>query len=523
MPQTLLGHAVQFASMNIVLQIAFRISTFILNAVLLRYVSRDVLGIVNVRLTLLYSTVLFLSHEAFRKSCLNPDTLKLWKNNKNLLWLSFPGAILCSFAFGSVWVFLLSVPPKEITSNYSIGVVLTCICCCVEKLAEPMYIAGQALRLVKTKVVIEGLVQVVKVSIFAGLTIFCSASVDPVLGFCFAQLAASSVYFLAYCVVFTRDHRITEGRILGFGDFIPDSSIIHAWKQPNASLTWSFFKQGFMKQLLTEGERYVMTFIPVLSFADQGVFDIVNNLGSLAARFIFLPIEEASHFYFAQSVRRGNESSQVLGKLIRSMMLIGLTIFAFAIPFAEPFLFLYGGAALANSEAPKLLVAHAFYVVFLAINGVTECYSFVCMTKEQLERYNVKLLWISGAFLLASYLLTSWLGSVGFIFANCCNMALRILNSVEVIKKQKLKDNPLDELKPRTVTVALLTIGSFLAYCSKVYIFPRSILIHLLIGASVFLWCIASMGLTTEKDLMLSALGYFFRRHLSGHETKKMQ
>jgi oligosaccharide translocation protein RFT1 len=68
------------------------------------------------------------------------------------------------------------------------------------------------------------------------------------------------------------------------------------------------------------------------------------------------------------------------------MTLLGLVIFFFAVPYAEPFIYLYGGPSLAATEAPKLLTAHAFYVVFLAVNGVTECYSFACMTKDQLER-----------------------------------------------------------------------------------------------------------------------------------------
>ena len=36
-----------------------------------------------------------------------------------------------------------------------------------------------------------------------------------------------------------------------------------------ASLSWTFVKQTVVKQLLTEGERYVMTFFDALSFADQ--------------------------------------------------------------------------------------------------------------------------------------------------------------------------------------------------------------------------------------------------------------
>lgn len=50
-------------------------------------------------------------------------------------------------------------------------------------------------------------------------------------------------------------------------------------------LTISFLKQSVIKQVLTEGERYVMTISPVLTFSQQSIYDIVNNLGSLAARY----------------------------------------------------------------------------------------------------------------------------------------------------------------------------------------------------------------------------------------------
>lgn len=59
-----------------------------------------------------------------------------------------------------------------------------------------------------------------------------------------------------------------------------------------------------MKQLLTDGERYVMTFFNTLKFDQQGVYDIVNNLGSLAARFLFKPVESAAYFYFSQLIQR---------------------------------------------------------------------------------------------------------------------------------------------------------------------------------------------------------------------------
>ena len=71
------------------------------------------------------------------------------------------------------------------------------------------------------------------------------------------------------------------------------------------ALTWSFFKQGLLKQLLTEGERYLMTAFHLLDFSEQGLYDVVANLGSLAARFLFQPVEENAYVYFSRTVERG--------------------------------------------------------------------------------------------------------------------------------------------------------------------------------------------------------------------------
>lgn len=53
-----------------------------------------------------------------------------------------------------------------------------------------------------------------------------------------------------------------------------------------------------------------MTVFSILSFADQGVFDVVSNLGSLVARFLFRPIEDSSYLLFSQSITRGTSATQ---------------------------------------------------------------------------------------------------------------------------------------------------------------------------------------------------------------------
>lgn len=47
-----------------------------------------------------------------------------------------------------------------------------------------------------------------------------------------------------------------------------------------------------------------MTLFSVLTFHEQGMYDVVNNIGSLAARFLFRPVEESSYFYFSQLIHR---------------------------------------------------------------------------------------------------------------------------------------------------------------------------------------------------------------------------
>ena len=65
------------------------------------------------------------------------------------------------------------------------------------------------------------------------------------------------------------------------------------------------------------------------------------------------------------------------------------------------------------------------YVLIIAINGTTECFMFAAMSKEEVDRYNYKMMLFSIVFLIASWYFTIF-GSVGFVIANCLNMLLRI-------------------------------------------------------------------------------------------------
>lgn len=120
----------------------------------------------------------------------------------------------------------------------------------------------------------------------------------------------------------------------------------------------------------------MMTVFSVLTFAEQGVYDIVNNLGSMAARFIFLPIEESSYFYFAQKLSRNKplkehtssdikQISDVLCKLLRALILIGSIIVTFGLSYSHLLLRIYGGSTLTDGPGPLLIKAHSFAVCLM--------------------------------------------------------------------------------------------------------------------------------------------------------------
>lgn len=73
----------------VLFQIMFRCITFILNAFIIRHVGQDVLGIMNVRLLLLESTILFLSKEPLLKACLTDTKSHNWAQVINQIWLSW--------------------------------------------------------------------------------------------------------------------------------------------------------------------------------------------------------------------------------------------------------------------------------------------------------------------------------------------------------------------------------------------------------------------------------------------------
>lgn len=313
-PREVLGQAARLASSGLLLQVLFRLITFVLNAFILRFLSKEIVGIVNVRLTLLYSTTIFLAREAFRRACLSGSTQRDWSQTLNLLWLTVPLGVFWSVFLGWAWLQLLAVPDPDVIPHYGTGVVLFGFSAVVELLGEPFWVLAQAHMFVKLKVIAESLSVILK-SVLTAFLVVCLPHWGLYI-FSLAQLFYTAVLVLCYVIYFTKllgspesakQQVLPVSRMTDLLPTITRSRAFVNWEE--AKLTWSFFKQSFLKQILTEGERYVMTFLNVLNFGDQGVYDIVNNLGSLVARLIFQPIEESFYIFFAKVLEREKDAT----------------------------------------------------------------------------------------------------------------------------------------------------------------------------------------------------------------------
>eukprot|EP00052_Salpingoeca_macrocollata_P023489 m.206538 g.206538 ORF g.206538 m.206538 type:complete len:362 (+) comp22044_c0_seq7:42-1127(+) len=211
------------------------------------------------------------------------------------------------------------------------------------------------------------------------------------------------------------------------------------------SLAAEFLQQSVLKQLLTEGERFVMTVFGVLTFAEQGVYDIVNNLASMVPRFIFQPIEENYYTFFAALLdrdksggsSRANEelAARTYTVLLKLVTLLGAIIMVFGRAYAFLLLDMYGGSLLSGGTGPALMRAFCVYIVLLAVNGVTECFASASMNEQQVRQHNRWLLLFSLVFVAASWGFTSQFGSVGFVYANGINMLVRILRSLYISRE----------------------------------------------------------------------------------------
>nr|CAH8841906.1 unnamed protein product [Trichobilharzia regenti] len=514
------------------LQIALHIMTFILNSLSYRYLDTASLGLVNVRLGLFYSTLVFTAREAFRRACLSRggeliNTNKRLLNNKlfssnvnttstshpisedsvdisqlaenytnigiektcqcllqykqqlhgilNLAWLVLPTGLIMATLLCIVWIFILpspssliggavggesshsefSVTAATIEYRYLICIIVYTLSGFLELTTEPFWLLCQLSHEVRVRIFIEAFANTARV-IGIVSAIFAVPSEYAVYSLSIPQLLHGSTLLASYLMYFhygiSRSDTTNEWQLKGIPGITSLNDILPHYVQytidrPGLQLVRNFFGQCILKQLLTEGERYLISAFHLISFTDQGVYDLVNNLGSLAARLLFLPLEESCHFTFSQCLKRDVPPSlqdkklladvfRILRTALRTSSLVAWIGVTFAQANSRLLLMIYAGHRLADYPAAvNLLQLYSAYVLLLAWNGSTEALLNSAMSTDEVLRHNQRLVIFSVIFLCANWFLVPIFNVYGFVLANCINMLTRITYSVYYIRR----------------------------------------------------------------------------------------
>jgi oligosaccharide translocation protein RFT1 len=498
--------------------VAIRSFSFIVNGVIFRLSTAEEVGIA-VRGALLSDTVYFISREMFRKVCLTKPSNGRWRDTVNLVWLGVPIGAFWSICLAYVWLHWLDTVPEQLVHQYDYYIPMVSVSCVLLLSTEVFYIVGQAYMHVAFRVFIDSYayiqLQVLsiafiyidkeRVTFFNGVAAVINALI---------VVAINVVYF--YRVVH-RDRKKDKEEDIPFeyfSEFLPDVSRSFVVDWDRFALSWSFFKQGILKQLLTEGEKYMITWFSLMSLGEQGVYDIICNLGSIPARLLFSKLEDSGHLYFSQTVARGEkgtsideeaEPSKHLQTSLRRLILFCLVVIAFGMSYSQLLLYIFGGEMLSTELSVALLRTHCFYVLFCAVNGITESYAFNAMTTEQVSQYNGLMTAMTLVFLSCIWVLGKFLGPIGFTLANICNLSMRIGQNFWLIYKRhrEAKVKPLQGMMPKRSVLLALVVSAVICGLSEHFLYKKGVLwdsvIHLGVGGGMFALCLGTIVANEEQ------------------------
>ncbi|KAL7062973.1 hypothetical protein AAHC03_01637 [Spirometra sp. Aus1] len=472
--RNLFSSSIVLAQYSFTLQLLLRVITFALNGLAFRHLDAGILGIVNFRLGLYYSTVVFAARESFRRACLSrggellsqrmfgdgpsrrSERQRLWHGLLNVMWLTVPAGLLMILILLPVWLFVwpsptldktaLTIDPTVLTRQYTVSALVYSLSALLELATEPLWLVCQLGLFVRSRIALEAIANISRAIGIVGSVIYLPKTYGLYLLAC-PQILHGATLLLGYVLFFTwtlsqrqRDPSFGVLPIASTSDLLPNFSEA-SFDGPCLKLSWGFFRQGLLKQFLTEGERYLISAFHLLSFSDQGIYDLVNNLGSIVPRMLFSPIEESCHLLFSQCIQREepayhqNEGLllQALSMLRTSLRLTSLLAwvgFVFSQAYSRLLLYLYGGSSLVSQQtATELFRLFSFYLIFLAWNGPTEAFLNAAMNTDELNVHNRRLTAFSVVFLASTWLLVPHFGASGFILANCINMLARVAYS----------------------------------------------------------------------------------------------
>lgn len=462
----ILARSAQGATFLILLQVVSRALTFLINQVLLRYLSPEILGI-STQLELFSISVLYFARDSIRVALqrqrishepqgLDEDgggeerkaSAKVSENNVstrraqevvNLSYIAVGLGLPLTYIFAKLYIRgaspqVLQTPFfKESLSTYALATSL-------ELINEPSFAVAQQQMLYGTRASAETFATLVRCVITCGTAIWASrmSLSFGALPFALGQLSYAVVINAVYWLkISPLRHKV------GFSIFLKSlprhpQYFISRFSIPLLTLVLNLYAQSTFKHLLTTGDSLLIA--ALTSLPSQGAYALASNYGSLLARILFQPLEESSRSLFGRLLpaasaihsteTRANldHATSYLRSLLHFYALISLISTALGPTLAPLLLQIVAGSRWTNTAAPVVLSAYCYYIPLLALNGILEAFVSAAATPAQLRQQSAWMIVFSAAFATSGvFLLKVWdLGAQGLVLANAVNMALRI-------------------------------------------------------------------------------------------------
>lgn len=457
--------SVKGASFLILLQIGCRALTFIVNQVLLRFLSPHILGL-SAQLELFSISTLYFARESLRNALQHKPSddeqkktaeggggekkkgtqsiAASYRTNRrmqevvNLSHVAIAIGLPLTLAF--TWLYLKKADIAVLESHQiRSSLYIYALATGVELLNEPAFNVARQEMMYATRASAEFLAFFTRAVISCSISIWVGMSGRNlgVLPFAAGQLGYAITLNLLYLsnvypVCAQNAVSLLAKPIASSTDYF-----ISRFSRPLIMRTATLYGQNIFNQLLTYGDGYLIA--TFASLPSQGAYALASNYGGLLARIILQPIEESSRSLFgrlpaSQTASKPKDNAILsqakthLTTLLRLYLVLSLFATCLGPPLAPILLRLVAGSRWTHTEAPGVLSTYCYYIPLLAINGILEAFVSVVATDPQITRQTVWKVAFFSAFAGTGFLVLRVfeLGARGLILANAVTMGLRI-------------------------------------------------------------------------------------------------
>lgn len=462
---TLPSKSVRGASFLILLQIGCRALTFIVNQVLLRFLSPHILGL-SAQLELFSISTLYFARESLRnalqhkpsedgqkgtaeggggekkngseKAVVSSGTKRRMQEVVNLSHAAIIIGLPLTVAF--TWLYLRQADTAVLESHHMRGsLYIYALATAIELMNEPAFNVARQEMMYATRASAEFLAFFTRALISCSISIWVGMSGRNlgVLPFAAGQLGYAitlNVLYLSNVYPICAENAVSllTKPIASSKDYF-----ISRFSRPLIMRTATLYGQNIFNQLLTYGDGYLIA--TFASLPSQGAYALASNYGGLLARIILQPIEESSRSLFgrlpaSQTASKTKDNAILsyakthLTTLLRLYLLLSIFATCLGPPLAPILLRLVAGSRWTHTEAPGVLATYCYYIPLLAINGILEAFVSVVATDPQITRQTLWKIAFFGAFAGTGFLVLRVfeMGARGLVLANAVTMGLRI-------------------------------------------------------------------------------------------------